>query len=112
MSKESATLEGYASFSIHANHNDMVKFASAEENGFKRLLGELIRWRDQARESAACQPPSTEAQIQGPVDSSFYNYGGDQVNAPGGTVNISRGSGNQLPGATFSGPVHFGSAGA
>ncbi|KAL2127000.1 hypothetical protein VTI74DRAFT_11489 [Chaetomium olivicolor] len=108
VSKESATLEGYASFSIHANHSDMAKFASAEENGFKRLLGELTRWRDEARESAACQPPSTEAQIQGPVDSSFYNYGGDQVNAPGGTVNISRGSGNQLPGATFSGPVHFG----
>ncbi|KAL2015416.1 hypothetical protein VTK56DRAFT_5511 [Thermocarpiscus australiensis] len=108
VSKESAALEGYASFSIHANHSDMVKFASAEESGFKRLLGELTRWRDEARESAACQPPSTEAQIQGPVDSSFYNYGGDQVNAPGGTVNISRGSGNQLPGATFLGPVHFG----
>lgn len=44
VSKESATLEGYASFSIHANHSDMVKFASAEENGFKRLLGELVRW--------------------------------------------------------------------
>ncbi|KAK4038555.1 hypothetical protein C8A01DRAFT_47880 [Parachaetomium inaequale] len=112
VSKESAILEGYASFSIYANYSDMVKFASAEENGFKRLLGELIRWRDEARESAACQPPSTESQIQGPVDSSFYNYGGDQVNAPGGIVNISRGSGNQLPGATFSGPVHFGSAGA
>jgi hypothetical protein len=112
VSKESATLEGYASFSIHANHSDMVKFASAEENGFKRLLGELTRWRDQARDSAARQPQSTEAQIQGPVGTSFYNYGGDQVNAPSGTVNISRGSGNQLPGATFSGPVHFGSAGA
>ena len=44
VSKESATLEGYASFSIHANHSDMVKFVSAEENGLKRLLGELVRW--------------------------------------------------------------------
>ncbi|KAK3896424.1 hypothetical protein C8A05DRAFT_40045, partial [Staphylotrichum tortipilum] len=43
VSKDSATLEGYASFSIHANHSDMVKFASAEENGLKRLLDEL-RW--------------------------------------------------------------------
>lgn len=44
VSKESATLEGYSSFSIHANHSDMVKFGSANENGFKRLLGELMRW--------------------------------------------------------------------
>ncbi|KXX73079.1 Protein SERAC1 [Madurella mycetomatis] len=44
VSKDSATLEGYTSFSIHANHRDMAKFASADENGFKRLLGELARW--------------------------------------------------------------------
>ena len=44
VSKESATLEGYNPITIHANHRDMVKFASVEENGFKRLLGELIRW--------------------------------------------------------------------
>ena len=44
VSKESATLEGYASFSIHANHSDMVKFVSVEENGLNRLLGELVRW--------------------------------------------------------------------
>ena len=47
VSRESATLEGYNQFSIHANHSDMVKFGSAEENGFKRLLGELIRWESQ-----------------------------------------------------------------
>jgi hypothetical protein len=44
VSKESATLEGYNSLSIHANHPGMVRFASTEENGFKRLLGELLRW--------------------------------------------------------------------
>lgn len=49
VSKESATLEGYASFSIHANHSDMVKFHSAEENGFRRLLAELVRWASQVR---------------------------------------------------------------
>jgi len=47
VSKESATLEGYNLISIHANHRDMVKFPSAEENGFKRLLGELVRWVSQ-----------------------------------------------------------------
>ncbi|KAL5613956.1 hypothetical protein FOVSG1_003019 [Fusarium oxysporum f. sp. vasinfectum] len=44
VNKESASLEGYSAFSIHANHSDMVKFGSAEESGFKRLLGELVRW--------------------------------------------------------------------
>jgi hypothetical protein len=52
-------------------------YGSAEDNGCKRLLGELTRWRDQARDPAACQAPSTKAQIQGPVGSCFYNYGGD-----------------------------------
>lgn len=44
VSKHSATLEGYNAMSIHANHSDMVKFGSVEDNGFKRLLGELLRW--------------------------------------------------------------------
>jgi protein SERAC1 len=47
--KESATLEGYNAISIHANHSDMVKFGSMEDNGFKRLLGELIRWIGEVR---------------------------------------------------------------
>jgi hypothetical protein len=44
VSRDSATLEGYNAISIHANHGDMVKFGSTEDNGFKRLLGELARW--------------------------------------------------------------------
>lgn len=44
VSKESATLEGYSLMSIHANHRDMVKFPSMEENGLTRLVGELTRW--------------------------------------------------------------------
>lgn len=31
-----------------------------------------------------------------------------QFNALGGTQNISTGNGNQFPGASFNGPVHFG----
>ncbi|KAJ5718812.1 alpha/beta-hydrolase [Penicillium malachiteum] len=49
VSKESATLDGYNSISIHANHSDMVKFGSEEETGFKRLVGELQRWQLQLR---------------------------------------------------------------
>jgi len=56
VSKESATLEGYNPISIHANHRDMVKFCSVEDNGFKRLLGELIRWEGQVRYLVACEP--------------------------------------------------------
>ena len=52
VSKDSATLEGYNSVSIHANHRDMVKFSSAEDNGFKRLLGELNRWESQIKHKA------------------------------------------------------------
>ncbi|KAH7008754.1 hypothetical protein EDB80DRAFT_763872 [Ilyonectria destructans] len=38
----------------------------------------------------------------------FAHYGsGDMLNAPGGTVNKSTGSGNHFPGATFSGSVSF-----
>jgi hypothetical protein len=47
--KESATLDGYNSISIHANHRDMVRFRSAQDNGYKRLLGELQRWESQIR---------------------------------------------------------------
>lgn len=47
--KESATLEGYNSITIHADHRDLVRFASAEGNGFKRFLGELVRWETQVK---------------------------------------------------------------
>lgn len=42
--RESATFESYMPISIHANHSNMVKFDSVEDNGFKRLLGVLVRW--------------------------------------------------------------------
>ncbi|KAG5658672.1 hypothetical protein KAF25_010853 [Fusarium avenaceum] len=45
VSKESATFEGYDPITIHANHADMVKFRSIEENGFKRVVGELTAWK-------------------------------------------------------------------
>jgi len=49
VSKDSATIEGYNSFSIYANHRDMTKFTSAEDTGFRRLRGELVRWEGQTR---------------------------------------------------------------
>lgn len=47
--KESATLDGYSAISIHANHRNMVKMGYPEDNGFKRLLGELRRWKSQLK---------------------------------------------------------------
>jgi hypothetical protein len=44
VSKKSATMEGYMSVSVHANHRDMVKFGTENDNGFKRLAGSLMRW--------------------------------------------------------------------
>jgi hypothetical protein len=46
VSKESATFEGYAARSIYANHGNMAKFATAEDNGFRRLLWELSQATD------------------------------------------------------------------
>ncbi|EGU82781.1 hypothetical protein FOPG_16002 [Fusarium oxysporum f. sp. conglutinans race 2 54008] len=115
VSRDSVTLEGYNAISIHANHSKMVKFSSVDDNGFKSLLGELIRWESQIRDSAARQPkrPIAEAPITKSANSSFNNYGpGDQLNAPWGTQNISKGSGNQFSEATFSGSVQFGKEGS
>jgi pimeloyl-ACP methyl ester carboxylesterase len=98
VSKESATLEGYAAFSIHANHSDMVRFASAEENGFKRLLGVLARWTEQVALPPDEGPPGTSpssATVEG-------DRGGTSVNpyAPS-TQNI-----NSI--ATGSSPTNIG----
>ncbi|KJK73271.1 hypothetical protein H634G_11674, partial [Metarhizium anisopliae BRIP 53293] len=55
----------------------MVKFASADDNGFKRLLGELVRWESQIEQSTTRQIPQAieEARIAGPANTSFNNYG-------------------------------------
>ncbi|KAH7215365.1 Alpha/Beta hydrolase protein [Fusarium oxysporum] len=115
VSKDSATLESYNAISIHANHSNMAKFSSVDDNGFKRLLGELIRWESQIRNSTVrkSRRPKEEAPITKSASSSFNNFGpGDQLNALGGTVNKSTGSGNHFPGATFSASVQFGKVGS
>jgi hypothetical protein len=53
VSKESATLQGYPQISIHANHRDMVRFVSPEDTGFKRVLGELVRWKRSAGKTSS-----------------------------------------------------------
>lgn len=49
VSKASATFADHPVMSIYGNHSDMVKFATVEDNGFKRLAGELVRWERELR---------------------------------------------------------------
>ena len=44
VTKRSASLRGYNTISIHANHRDMVKFNAVDDPGFLSVLGELRRW--------------------------------------------------------------------
>lgn len=71
VSKDSATLEGYSSFSIHATHGGMVKFSSMEDNGFKRLFGELIRWKSQVKKPAMAIDGSEIKNVNTGGDSNF-----------------------------------------
>jgi hypothetical protein len=78
VSKESATLEGYTSITIHADHKRMTKFASAEENGFKRLLGELVRW---ASELEVGRPRTSPEGDRGASFVSWYDSGNQNINS-------------------------------
>ena len=49
VSRESAIFDGYNPISIHANHANMVKFASANDVGFQRVAEELFRWEEEIR---------------------------------------------------------------
>ncbi|KAL8313074.1 hypothetical protein RB593_007337 [Gaeumannomyces tritici] len=88
--KESATFEGFTSISIHANHRDMVKFSSEEENGFKRLLGELSRWVAQvASDLELPQVSQDRLRSLSPLPSTLFGPGnrGQQVGQNYGTMN-------------------------
>ncbi|KAG4256796.1 hypothetical protein FPRO03_03806 [Fusarium proliferatum] len=109
VSKESASLEGYSVFSIHANHSDMAKFGSAEESGFKRLLGELVRWDAMLGTGDSTISPVAELESNGKTPnatSSLQTTTGHIFNASGGTQHNNTGAGNQFFG-NFDGPVYF-----
>ncbi|PNP81283.1 hypothetical protein FNYG_05315 [Fusarium nygamai] len=110
VSKESASLEGYSVSSIHANHSDMAKFGSAEESGFKRLLGDLVRWDAMLGTGDSTVSPVAELESTGKtpnVTSSLQTTTGHIFNASGGTQHNITGTGNQFFG-NFYGPVNFG----
>jgi protein SERAC1 len=75
VSKDSASLESYNCLSIDANHSDMVKFGSAEDNGFKRLLGELVRWESLLVDNNSEDPSVNK---NGPWNNNFHGNIGNQ----------------------------------
>ncbi|KAF5977752.1 hypothetical protein FCOIX_6349 [Fusarium coicis] len=110
VSKESASLEGYSTFSIHANHSNMAKFGSAEESGFKRLLGELVRCNAMLGTGDSTVRPVAELESNGTTPnatSSLQTRTGHIFNVSGGTQHNNTGAGNQFFG-NFDGPVYFG----
>ena len=59
VSKDSGALPGWLASTIHADHRGMVRFSSEDDNGFKRVLAELIRWKGEVQSRAASGPAPT-----------------------------------------------------
>jgi len=49
VAKDSATIPGYNSISIHADHREMVRFNSPHDRGFTQILGFVKRWQEEVR---------------------------------------------------------------
>lgn len=98
VSKNSATLEGYSAYSIHANHHEMTRFEAVDDNGFKRLVGELSRWKAQVAVATSATSLVVQETLPPPRP---------QFIAPSGVQHNNTGSGNQFVGSNFGGPVSF-----
>ena len=77
----------------------------AEDDAMKAAMGDRVVEMSDAMAKLSKMEPSVPTEEAG---HNFTNWGRDQINAPGGTVNRSEGSCNHFPGATFSGSVSFG----
>ena len=64
VSKISATFPGYNVDGIRATHSDMVKFSTAEEDGFVSVLGVLKRWHKNVKATPP-EPPLVESDRTG-----------------------------------------------
>lgn len=112
VSKNSAIFPNYPEVSIPASHSKMVKFASNEDTGFNRVLGELLRWEEEIEqeiaEKIAAQDQQHQRQEQHEESRSRRN--GDHGQAPyyvyGGIQNMNTGSGNQINGSIYGGNIY------
>ena len=100
--KFSATLDGYNAMSIHANHRSMVKFQSPHDNGFKRVVAELMRWESETRSESHTRHPQSrglDRRYESGIRNDFARHG----------IHVTQnGHGASFTGATFNGPVKFG----
>jgi hypothetical protein len=79
----------------------------AKDNAIELAMKPQVKPLREAIERLSKMEPSMPNKQSGNF---FSSYGsGNQFNATGGTQNNNTGSGNQFPGANFSGTVHFGS---
>ncbi|KAL4863696.1 hypothetical protein BDV12DRAFT_23101 [Aspergillus spectabilis] len=62
---QSAILPGYANYSIHANHQEMTRFATREDSGYTKIYGELKRWIDPLSANAPTPAPDTSSPEEG-----------------------------------------------
>lgn len=51
MEQESATLQGYGKIMLNANHSEMCKFASEDEN-YAQVSDQLVKWAKDLKQSA------------------------------------------------------------
>ncbi|KAE8549955.1 hypothetical protein EYB25_008480 [Talaromyces marneffei] len=127
VSKKSATLAGQNDFSIHATHENMVKFASSKDPGFHMLCGVLVKWEHEIKEETAkALADQQQQQHEGtkrPGDANpgqsgnqhtgnTYNYNSGGGNQSGntyqsGNTSYNSGSGHQFQGSHFNGNVRF-----
>ncbi|MBE3042561.1 hypothetical protein IMZ48_08280 [Candidatus Bathyarchaeota archaeon] len=73
VSKASATFPGFNPISIHAHHLDMVKFQSADDTGFKRVLAVLARWHKNIK-STPPEPPLAKSGDTGMIRRAQYRH--------------------------------------
>lgn len=86
--KTSATLDGYTSIGIHANHMEMTKFSSKQDPDYRNVLSELRRFIEPGQH----QPRKALA-----LTSSESSASGTQRNLHGDTQNEISSAGKQDP---------------
>ncbi|KAI9781444.1 MAG: hypothetical protein M1839_006038 [Geoglossum umbratile] len=63
--KHSAILPAYNSIGIHANHMDMTKFSSDEDQGYLSVSTEILRWVRMIQKASQQASPAAPAQYAG-----------------------------------------------
>ncbi|KAM0335078.1 hypothetical protein ACHAQA_000112 [Verticillium albo-atrum] len=90
VNKDSAKISGYPQLPVPTNHMDLVRFASTEDTGYRRVLGELRRWlRHGTSDIPAVEAASDKLDFDGCMASLFfpemYARGADVETAAEGT---------------------------